>query len=149
MTGVLLGCCAGKQQVPGVYLASSTALCDVDREPPEADSYAAGLAVLSGSNSPGATQGSMGSKAGTCGSSGSPVQRASLMHAGRPTRLGSPAAQRQQPVDTIAAVAAMQSVSSGEQLETCSSAGKGPVRDVYGQPRVVPPALPATYSKVR
>jgi hypothetical protein len=131
-----------------VYLASSTSLCDAGAEPAEAGSYAAGLGALGGCNSPGGT---CGSKAGTCGSNVacSPAQRAPLMHAGRPTRLGSPVTQRQQPVEAVAAATAAQFAScSGEQL-TASSTGKGPVRDVYGQPRVVLPALPATYSKVR
>jgi CRISPR-associated protein Cas5t len=154
---------AGKQQVPGVYLSSSTALCEPGAaEPLDADSYAAGLAVLAGSSSPRSTQ---VSKAGTgfdsSGTGSPPPQHAPLMHAGRPTRLGGPVLppqQQQQGSGTIAAVAGGQASTVGaasEQLgstttgSSSSTAGKGPVLDVYGQPRVVPPALPGTYFKAR
>lgn len=147
---------AGKQQVPGVYLASSTALCEPGAEPLDAESYAAGLAVLAGSSSP-------RSKVGTSVSSGTgspPPQHAPLMHAGRLIRLGGPVVppqqQQQQGADAIAAVGGSQASTLGcasEQLNSrsssSSSAGKGPVLDVYGQPRVVPPALSGTYSKAR
>lgn len=126
-------CCAGIQQVPGVYLASSTALCgsDCDADRGECSSQPAP------GTSPGSTIGSSGR---TGAGSMSPV-RAPLMHAGRPTRLGSPVAQ--------SAVQQQQQQgfeSRGEQLVASSS--KGPVLDVYGQPRVLSPPLPATYSKV-
>lgn len=159
----LLHLTAGKQQVPGVYLSSSTALCEPGAEPLNADTSAAGLAVLAGSSSPRSNQVANGSKVGASFSSGTsspPPQHAPLMHADRPTRLGGPVVppqqqQQQQGADTIAAVGGGQASTMGcasEQLDSSSSsstAGKGPVLDVYGQPRVVPPALSGTYSKAR
>jgi hypothetical protein len=149
---------AGKQQVPGVYLASSTALCQQDSQTDDSDSYAVGLAALSGcqpergsSSSPHSNQGGIGragSSSSVAAGAGSPVQHAPLMHVGRPTRLGSPVAmrpqyqQQQHPVGPIPA--GVQDEGDGGQQPGAGSS----IKDVYGQPRVVSPALPSTYSKV-
>jgi hypothetical protein len=150
----LPSCChpAGIQQVPGVYLASSTALCDQDCQAGAAgrgDSAGSAAAAaghmgqagqLANSASPSSSIGS--SRAG--GGSISP-QRAPLMHAGRPTRLGSPVAQSlvQQQQQQVP-----EGISNQLGISSSSSGSKGLVLDVYGQPRVVSPPLPATYSKV-
>jgi hypothetical protein len=155
VTGLLtvfaLSFLAGKQQVPGVYLASSTALCQQDSQADDGDSYAAGLAALSGPQPERGSSSSPHSNQGGIGRTGSPVQHAPLMHAGRPTRLGSPVAmrpqqqQQQQGVGPIAA--GVQEEGDGGQQPGAGSSSNS-IKDVYGQPRVVSPALPATYSKV-
>jgi hypothetical protein len=143
--------------VPGVYLASSTALCAQDCQAeaagssdPAGPAAAAGAAAgTMGQASQWANSTSAGSSIGSGRAGGASVspQRAPLMHAGRPTRLGSPVAQSLTQQQQQQA-----SEGLGDQLGTSissSSGGKDPVLAVYGQPRVLSPPLPATYSKVR
>lgn len=152
---------AGRQQVPGVYLATSTALGVDDDDPhaaAEPDSYAAGLAALSGpqrQHTTPSSSNSSGTNRAVSGSISSSPQHAPLMHAGRPTRMGSPVAVVQSVRLQQHGAAAAQEEPVGATSDSCDgittssiSISKGPLLDVYGQPRVVSPSLPATYSKV-
>lgn len=112
------GSCTGKQQAPGVYLASSTALCN-DAAVPQS-------AKLGSSNSP--------SPAGMAAQLPPHHQATSIVKA-RATAAAAPPA------------ASVGHTAGGSCARASASRRSGQL-DVYGQPRLTTPPLPATYSKV-